>query len=45
MFLLISRQLVTGNKIQGKYLEEGGVEEIEIDMGKVYQSEVEESEL
>ena len=29
------RQLVTGNKIQGKYLEEGVVEKIEIDMGEV----------
>ena len=38
------RQLVTGNKIQVKYLEEGGVEENEIDMGEVDQSEVEESD-
>ena len=33
------RQLVTGNKIRVKYLEEG---ENEIDMGEVDQSEVEE---
>ena len=32
MFLLMYRQLVTGNKIQVKYLEEGWVEQNEIDM-------------
>ena len=39
------RQLVTGNKIQGKYLEESGRVENMIDMGEVDQSEVEESDL
>ena len=38
------RQLVAGNKIQVKYIEEGGVLENGTDMGEVDQSEVEESD-